>query len=141
MLVSLSLISAGNGFFKPNISTIVVTLYEQGDRRREAGFTIFYMGINLGSIGGQLFCPLLADWFGWWAGLSLAGFGMLISYALIQFDGGRLSGYGERPEKAPNRDIAIYLGALVAVPVFVFLFNILMNSAEAEAGSGNIGYL
>jgi POT family proton-dependent oligopeptide transporter len=141
MLVALSLISVGNGFFKPNISTIVGTLYEQGDRRRDAGFTIFYMGINLGSILGQLFCPLLADWFGWWAGLSLAGVGMLISYALIQFDGGRLDGFGERPEKAANRDIAIYLGALVAVPVFVFLFNNLMNSAEAEAGSGFIGYL
>src|SRR5689334_1894750 len=141
MLVALSLISVGNGFFKPNISTIVGTLYEQGDRRRDAGFTIFYMGINLGSILGQLFCPLLADWFGWWAGLSLAGVGMLISYALIQFDGGRLDGFGERPEKAANRDIAIYLCALVAVPVFVFLFSNLMNTAEPEPGSGFIGYL
>ena len=141
MLIALSLISVGNGFFKPNISTIVGTLYDQGDRRRDAGFTIFYMGINLGSILGQLFCPLLADWFGWWAGLSLAGVGMLISFMLIQFDGGRLDGFGERPDKAPNRDIAIYIGALIAVPVFVFLFNNLMNSAPAEPGSGFIGYL
>jgi POT family proton-dependent oligopeptide transporter len=141
MLVALSLISVGNGFFKPNISTIVGTLYDAGDRRRDAGFTIFYMGINLGSIGGQLFCPLLADYFGWWAGLSLAGFGMLISYALIQFDGGRLAGYGERPDNAKNRDLIIYIGALVAVPVLVFLFNNLMNSAPAEPGSGFIGYI
>lgn len=141
MLVALSLVSVGNGFFKPNISTIVGALYDQGDRRRDAGFTIFYMGINLGSIGGQLLCPFLADWFGWWAGLSLAGVGMLISYALIQFDGGRLDGYGERPESAKNRDIAIYVGALVAVPVFVFLFSNLMSASEAEAGSGFIGYL
>jgi len=141
MLVALSLISVGNGFFKPNISTIVGTLYDQTDRRRDAGFTIFYMGINLGSILGQLFCPLLADYFGWWAGLSLAGVGMLISYCLIQFDGGRLSGYGERPADAPNKDIVIYIGALVAVPVFVFLFSNLMNSAPAAEGSGFIGYL
>jgi POT family proton-dependent oligopeptide transporter len=141
MLIALSLISVGNGFFKPNISTIVGTLYDQGDRRRDAGFTIFYMGINLGSILGQLFCPLLADWIGWWAGLSLAGVGMLISYMLIQFDGGRLAGYGERPEKAPNKDIAIYIGALLAVPVFVFLFSNLMNSAPAAEGSGFLGYL
>jgi POT family proton-dependent oligopeptide transporter len=99
------------------------------------------MGINLGSILGQVFCPLLADWLGWWAGLSLAGVGMLISYCLIQFDGGRLAGYGERPEKAANRDIAIYIGALVAVPVFVFLFSNLMNSAPAAEGSGFAGYL
>ena len=141
MLIALSLISVGNGFFKPNISTIVGALYEQGDRRRDSGFTIFYMGINLGSIGGQLLCPFLADAFGWWAGLSLAGIGMLISYALIQFDGGRLTGYGERPANAKNRDITIYICALLAVPVFVFLFSNLMNATEAEAGSGFIGYL
>ena len=141
MLIALSLISVGNGFFKPNISTIVGTLYEQGDRRRDAGFTIFYMGINLGSILGQLFCPLLADWIGWWAGLSLAGVGMTISYLLMQFDGGRLAGYGERPANAPNKDIIIYLGALIAVPVFVFLFSNLMNSAPAAEGSGFLGYL
>src|SRR6476661_8028060 len=141
MLIALSLISVGNGFFKPNISTIVGSLYDHADRRRDSGFTIFYMGINLGSVGGQLFCPLLADWLGWWAGLSLAGFGMLISYALIEFDGGRLAGYGERPEKAPNKDIIIYVGALIAVPVLVFLFNNLMNSAPAAEGSGFIGYI
>src|SRR6185369_13497972 len=141
MLIALSLISVGNGFFKPNISTIVGTLYAQGDRRRDAGFTIFYMGINLGSVLGQLFCPVLADWIGWWAGLSLAGVGMLISYCLMQFDGGRLAGYGDRPADAPNRDVAIYIGALVAVPVLVFLFTNLMNSAPAAEGSGFVGYL
>src|SRR3954468_17389327 len=141
MLIALSLISVGNGFFKPNISTIVGTLYDQGDRRRDSGFTIFYMGINLGSILGQLFCPLLADYFGWWAGLSLAGVGMVISYLLIQFDGGRLSGFGERPANAPKRDVVIYVCALLAVPVVVFLFSNLMNSQLAAEGSGFIGYL
>jgi POT family proton-dependent oligopeptide transporter len=141
MLLALSLISVGNGFFKPNISTIVGTLYDQGDRRRDAGFTVFYMGINVGSILGQLFCPLLADWIGWWAGLSLAGVGMLISFALMQFDGGRLDGFGDRPENAPNKDIIIYIGALVAVPVLMFLFQNLMNSQPAAEGSGFIGYL
>jgi len=141
MLIALSLISVGNGFFKPNISTIVGTLYEQGDRRRDAGFTIFYMGINLGSVLGQFFCPILADWIGWWAGLSLAGVGMMISYCLMQFDGGRLTGFGERPDHAPNKDIMIYIGALIAVPVLVFLFSNLMNSAPAAEGSGFLGYL
>lgn len=141
MLIALSLISVGNGFFKPNISTIVGTLYDQGDRRRDSGFTIFYMGINVGSILGQLFCPLLADWLGWWAGLGLAGVGMLISYFLIQFDGGRLSGYGERPQGAPNRDVIIYIGALICVPLVVFLYMNLMSSHPAESGSGFIGYL
>src|SRR3546814_12189736 len=53
LLLALSTISIGNGFFKPNISTMVGELYEKGDRRRDSGFTIFYMGINCGSTGGQ----------------------------------------------------------------------------------------
>jgi POT family proton-dependent oligopeptide transporter len=141
LLIALSLISVGNGFFKPNISTIVGTLYDQGDRRRDAGFTIFYMGINMGSILGQLFCPLLADWLGWWAGFALAGVGMSISYLLMTFDGGRLAGFGEQPEKEKDRSLWVYLGALLAVPVFYFLFVNLMNSPEPPPGSGFVGYI
>ena len=136
------MISVGNGFFKPNISTIVGSLYEQGDRRRDAGFTIFYMGINLGSILGQLFCPLLADWFGWWAGLSLAGVGMLVSYVLIQFDGGRLGGYGERPDDAPeprHRHLRLCAARRAGRRVPVQQPDEL--AAAAEPGSGFIGYL
>jgi POT family proton-dependent oligopeptide transporter len=142
MLVGLSMVTIGNGFFKPNISTIVGTLYDQGDRRRDVGFTIFYMGINLGSILSQLACPWLADHVGWWAGFGLAALGMLLSWSLIQFDGGRLEGYGERPADAPDgRDPFIYLGALIMVPVFIFLFWNLMNAPEAQAGSGIVGYI
>jgi POT family proton-dependent oligopeptide transporter len=141
LLIALSLISVGNGFFKPNISTIVGSLYDQSDRRRDAGFTIFYMGINLGSILGQFFCPILADWLGWWAGFGLAGLGMLVSYMLMQFDGGRLAGYGEAPEGKPGRSMIIYVAAIVAVPVLYFLFVNLMNSAQPEPGSGFIGYI
>ena len=97
MLASLSCVIIGNGFFKPNISTIVGSLYGPGDKRRDAGFTIFYMGINLGSTISQFFAPLLAVWFGWWAGFGLAAAGMVIAWGLFQFDGGRLNGYGEPP--------------------------------------------
>ena len=143
LLVGLSMVTIGNGFFKPNISTIVGSLYEPGDRRRDAGFTIFYMGINLGSLISQFFCPMLAESVGWWAGFGLAATGMLFSWALIQFDGGRLAGYGERPEGADSsRDLYIYAGALLAIPVVLFLFWNLMNSAGAsEAGQGIVAYL
>ena len=142
LLIGLSLVTVGNGFFKPNISTIVGSLYEQGDRRRDAGFTIFYMGINLGSLFSQLLCPWLADTVGWWAGFGLAALGMLASWALIQFDGGRLSGYGERPEGADkSRDLWIYLGAVIAVPIVWFLFSNLMSYVKPEAGSGIVGYI
>ncbi len=142
MLAGLSAVTIGNGFFKPNISTIVGTLYEQGDRRRDAGFTIFYMGLNLGSLFSQLLCPLLADTVGWWAGFGLAAIGMLASWSLIQFDGGRLAGYGEPPaHEGPNRDLAIYVGAILAIPVALFLFWNLLGAEQPEPGSGIVGYL
>ena len=92
LLLGLSAVTVGNGFFKPNISTMVGSLYATGDRRRDAGFTIFYMGINLGSLGSQLACPFLADAYGWWAGFLLAALGMALSWFLIQFAGPKLAG-------------------------------------------------
>ncbi len=142
MLIALSMVSVGNGFFKPNISTMVGTLYQPGDRRRDSGFTIFYMGINLGSLLSQLLCPILADLYGWWAGFGLAALGMLLSWALIQFDGGRLDGYGETPAgQEKDRGLVVYLGAILAIPVIYFLFANLMNTAEPEPGSGILGYI
>ena len=142
MLVALSLVVIGNGFFKPNISTIVGNLYAHGDRRRDAGFTIFYWGINLGSIGGQIACPFFVDWFGWWAGFLVVSAGMLVGYALIQFEGGRLAGYGEPPvREGPDRSILIYILSLASVPVFWLVFRNVMDAPEAAAGSGLWGYI
>jgi len=142
MLVALSLIVIGNGFFKPNISTIVGTLYDKGDRRRDAGFTIFYWGINIGSIGGQVLCPIFVSWFGWWAGFAVVVVGMLIGYSLIQFDGGRLAGYGEPPERSgPDRAWLIYILSIVSVPIFWAIFRNVMTTPEAAAGSGLWGYI
>jgi proton-dependent oligopeptide transporter, POT family len=142
LLGALSIISVGNGFFKPNISTMVGALYAQGDRRRDAGFTIFYMGINLGSIGGQLFCPILADLFGWWAGFLLVAAGMLFSWTLIQFDGGRLAGYGDPPDRSgSDRSLLIYVLAVLAIPLFYLLFVNLMNQPAPASGEGVGGYI
>jgi POT family proton-dependent oligopeptide transporter len=143
MLLALCMVSVGNGFFKPNISTMVGELYQPGDRRRDTGFTIFYMGINLGSLGSQLLCPLLATTIGWWAGFGLAAAGMLFSWFLIQFDGGRLNGYGEPPVKEGGKDraLGIYAAALIGVPIFYLLFTNLMNAPEPVAGAGIVGYV
>ncbi|MGN6848941.1 MAG: peptide MFS transporter [Sphingomicrobium sp.] len=142
MLFALSLIVIGNGFFKPNISTIVGSLYKQGDRRRDAGFTIFYMGINVGSIGSQILCPIFANWFGWWAGFAIVVVGMLIGYCLMQFDGGRLAGYGEPPQRTgPDRAVLIYILSILSAPLFWLIFRNVMNTPEAAAGSGLWGYI
>ena len=146
LLTALAMIGVGNGFFKPNISTMVGALYAQGDARRDAGFTIFYMGINLGSILGQVICPFLADWLGWWAGFGIAGVGMAIAYLLISYHGGRLDGIGDTPAKSPTRpgDARawwIYGGALVVIPLVYLLLVDLMAAPPATPGSGMIGYL
>jgi POT family proton-dependent oligopeptide transporter len=77
---ALGLLIVGNGFFKPNISTIVGGLYTENDPRRDGGFTIFYMGINLGAFFSPLVCGTLGESedFGWHWGFAAAGIGMVI---------------------------------------------------------------
>ena len=77
---SLALIIVGVGFLKPNISTIVGKLYEKDDPRRDSGFTIFYMGINLGSFLATILCGWLGETYGWGYGFGLAGIGMIAQY-------------------------------------------------------------
>ena len=146
MLFALSAVTIGNGFFKPNISTMVGDLYAEGDRRRDAGFTIFYMGINIGAFLAQIFLPLIALYYGWSLGFGLAAVGMLISYLLFQFDRGKLDGFGDPPTQKGNYDLVIYACALLAIPLTWFLFrNTLATSdasaAAASAGTGIIGYV
>jgi POT family proton-dependent oligopeptide transporter len=141
-LFALSVIVIGNGFFKPNIATVVGALYKPGDRRRDAGFTIFYAGINTGSVGGQLVCPFFVDHFGWATGFLVVSLGMLISYCLIQFDGGRLRGFGEPPvQKGRDRSPLIYLLSVASVVLVWLIFHNVLNSPAAAAGSGLIGYI
>ncbi|MDT0606752.1 peptide MFS transporter [Croceitalea rosinachiae] len=75
--LALAFIIVGNGFFKPNISTFVGTLYKDGDPRKDSGFTIFYMGINIGGFVSPLLCGWLGETYGWHYGFGLAGIGML----------------------------------------------------------------
>ncbi len=81
--LALGLIVVGNGFFKPNISTFVGSLYKDGDVRKDSGFTIFYMGINIGGWVAPLLCGWLAATYGWHYGFGLAGFGMLLGLAFF----------------------------------------------------------
>jgi POT family proton-dependent oligopeptide transporter len=95
----------GNGFFKPNISTIVGTLYEEGDPRRDRGFTIFYMGINLGAMFSPIVCgqllaenPVLGDQ-GYAWGFRAAGIGMLIGLTTFFFGQRMLGSKGLAPRQ------------------------------------------
>ncbi|MBN23056.1 MAG: MFS transporter [Bdellovibrionaceae bacterium] len=133
---ALALLCVGNGFFKPNISSLVGQLYDDGDSRRDAGFTIFYMGINLGAMFSPLLCGYIGETYGWHYGFSLAGIGMLAG--LTQFSMGQkhLDGKGLPPSEEAlkgkclgplSRQHAVYLGTLFAIPTFAYL---IINNAK-----------
>jgi POT family proton-dependent oligopeptide transporter len=92
------LLIMGNGFFKPNISTVVGKLYEENDPRRDAGFTIFYMGINLGAMFSPFICSTLGEKVGWHWGFGAAGVGMVLGLAMYLWGQKTLLGeHGMKP--------------------------------------------
>uniref|UniRef100_UPI004049D8D7 peptide MFS transporter n=1 Tax=Gelidibacter sp. TaxID=2018083 RepID=UPI004049D8D7 len=97
---SLSLIILGVGFLKANISSIVGALYEKEDIRRDSGFTIFYMGINLGSFIATLLCGWLGENYGWGYGFGAAGIGMILG--LVTFIYGQKYLMGKAEPKNPD---------------------------------------
>jgi POT family proton-dependent oligopeptide transporter len=88
--LALALIVAGNGFFKPNITTLLGTYYREHDPRRDPGFTFFYMGINLGAFFSPLVAGTLGEKIGWHYGFASAGVGMCLGIAQFMLSGDRL---------------------------------------------------
>lgn len=78
--LGLALLVIGNGFFKPNISSMIGRFYPDGDPRRDGAFTIFYMGINIGAFLAPLTCGVIGEIEGWKYGFLAAGLGMLVGY-------------------------------------------------------------
>jgi POT family proton-dependent oligopeptide transporter len=118
---ALALIVMGVGYLKPNISTIVGKLYPPEDPRRDSGFTIFYMGINIGSFTATILCGWLGETFGWKYGFGAAGIGMIIGLITFMYGQKHLQGHAEPsdPEKLRqpllgpiNVERAIYLLSL-----------------------------
>ena len=97
--LSLALIVSGVGFLKPNISTMVGALYDEGDPRRDSGFTIFYMGINIGAFTATLLCGYLGEQVGWAYGFGAAGIGMLFGLIIFLWGQKYLEGLAEPPSK------------------------------------------
>jgi POT family proton-dependent oligopeptide transporter len=134
--VGLALIIVGTGFFKPNVYTMVGQLYPSADTRRDAGFTLYYMGINLGALFGPLVCAWFAAHpsYGWSYGFAMAGFGMLLGLLFFLWTrGDRLSGVGLPPAGAatPQTTAASLhlslgetkrIGALLLITIFVVFF-------------------
>ena len=106
--LSLALIVSGVGFLKPNISTMVGALYKEDDPRRDSGFTIFYMGINIGAFTATLLCGYLGEEIGWAYGFGAAGVGMLIGLIIFLVGQKYLEGLAEPPSEKHKQ---IYNGA------------------------------
>jgi len=131
LFLGLSIVVIANGFFKPNVSCLVGELYHEHDPRRDGGFTLFYMGINIGSLIPPLFAGALVAAYTWGSGFLLASLGMVV--ALITFSVGqsRLEGTGGIPSISPLHKSAsikigfyllLALGILVVIAVLHLLF-------------------
>ncbi len=92
--LGLGLVILGTGLLKPSVSTMVGELYPEGGARRDAGFSIFYMGINLGAFFGPLFCGLFGERYDWHYGFSLAGIGMVLGLVQYRLGAGHLGSAG-----------------------------------------------
>ncbi|RLB53284.1 MAG: MFS transporter [Deltaproteobacteria bacterium] len=129
LYIALSFLIIGNGFFKPNISTMVGGLYEDNDPRRDGGFTIFYIGINLGAMLAPLVCGYIGETYGWFWGFGLAGVGMMLGLAVFGQGKHRLGENGDPPslERLKKKvaglpmEYVVYLGGLAAVGAFALL--------------------
>jgi POT family proton-dependent oligopeptide transporter len=143
LFYGLGLVVVGNGFFKPNISTIVSGLYPEGDKRRDAAFTIFYMGINVGAflaIFGAGYAETLSgthDW-GWNVGFVIAAVVMILSLILFHFGQPWLGSAGFPPGREVTeesrlnatdwRDVLVWSVGMSALVVgLIFLWDIALG--------------
>lgn len=123
----LTLIILGVGGLKPNISTMVGGLYREGDIRRDKGFTIFYIGINIGAAAAALLVGYVGETYGWHYGFGMAGIGMLLGQIVFMIGQKYLEGVGDAPTKEDRENSDDRLGLLFKklfkekVPLIVFL--------------------
>ncbi|MDG2073651.1 MAG: peptide MFS transporter, partial [Polaribacter sp.] len=121
--LALAFIVVGNGFFKPNISTFVGALYKEGDVRKDSGFTIFYMGINIGGFVAPLLCGWLALEYGYHYGFGLAGIGMMAGLIFF-WSGIKKNVFGDKgmpPSKEVYEKKLIGIPQKTLIPIIAFL--------------------
>lgn len=142
---SLALIITGVGFLKANISTIVGTLYKRDDPRRDGGFTIFYMGINIGSFTATLLCGWLGETYGWGYGFGAAGIGMLLGLIVFLWGQPLLAGRADPPDEKKlkekvfgpiDKEYAIYIFGIVLVVLSWIMIQFQEAVSAILGGSG-----
>jgi POT family proton-dependent oligopeptide transporter len=134
----------GTGFFKPNISTMVGALYKEGDVRRDAGFGLFYTGINLGALLGGLLCVYIGKYYSWNIAFSLAGIVMIVGLLTFVVTKKFMGPIGDSPLlKLPEstrktREILVYIGSLLSIPLIILMVK---NTAYTDIFMYTIGPL
>lgn len=120
--LALALIIVGSGFLKANISVIVGQIYRMRDTRRDAAYTIFYMGVNVGAALGTILVGYLGETIGWSWGFGLAGIGMVAGLIIFVIGRPALKGQGEPPAPlAKRREVSLYIVGAASVAVIWFL--------------------
>ena len=117
-------VATGSGLLKSNMSTLVSQLYPEGGARRDAGFSLFYMGINIGAFAGQILCPWLAQRFGWRWGFSAAAAGMFLGLVQFQMTKQRIAHIGdwhEHPGQNVRRDRFVLMSGIGALALLTML--------------------
>jgi POT family proton-dependent oligopeptide transporter len=139
--LGLILIVIGTGLLKPNVSAIVGDLYAADDPRRDAGFSVFYMGINTGALVAPLITGLLGERVGWHWGFGAAGVGMLAGLITFRLRAGpTLGAIGIAPTSTPDqqrraRTVALVALAVIALVVVLGMLGILRIDPRAVAGA------
>ena len=120
--LALALIVVGSGFLKANISVIAGQLYRMTDPRRDAAYTIFYMGVNTGAALGTILVGYLGQTLGWSWGFGLAGIGMVLGLIIFMVGKPALRGQGEPPKALPtNREWGLYAVGVASIAVIWLL--------------------
>lgn len=145
--LGLILIVLGTGLLKPNISSIVGQLYPAGSSKRDAGFSIFYMGINLGGFIAPIACSTVAE-YDMHMGFGLAGLGMVFGLIQYKLTGGSLEGYGEPPvattaqeiaDKNKLRSITSIIGLVGAVVIAILFTGVIpIDASSIASASGTV---
>jgi POT family proton-dependent oligopeptide transporter len=150
LYAGLALLVIGNGFFKPNISSLIGRFYGPGDPRRDGAFTIFYMGINIGAFLTPLTCGTIGQLEGWGYGFLCAGIGMLVGLGIFLYTAAQ--GYLEHHADPPPAGAAafgglagpaVYAGTFLFVPLAMLLIhqNDVMDYILGVIGLAAIGYM
>lgn len=141
----MALIICGNGFFKPNVSSMVGTLYEKNDPRKDSGFSLFYTGINTGAALGGLVCGYVGERINWHYGFGLAGVFMILGLLVFYFGQKMLKDKGLPPDPAKLRkvhfgflrtDVILYAGVCMIAPVIVVIFDFYSSMQYIMMGLG-----